>query len=308
MESSSLAFASACVSTTVVNNYKKMKEVLVIIFFGVFINSYSQNIKDFSPHYITGNSVNVRFEPNLGSEIYYQSNWGEQYLAKKINSDWYQIFGYEDEILYVSQKYLKPESEFIEEAKKVQLKNSKTELLLFKHYLRNENQKEAIKLVDKLINTPEEKTILIGFEQCDLVSHSAYKILKENLTNDNLRIQIHNKIQNQTILNLIELDQIEKLIKENKYQDASKKLNKILTETCEFLYLPIGCDYDADSKVYPQLRFKTLYFINYHLSEFEEKRETLKFLRAIRDYPINKKCKNMAQDIYTKLFYAWNID
>lgn len=291
-----------------------MKKTLwIVLLIAITFYSYAQDATDYASFYITGYDVNLRTTPNLESKVYEQANWGDRYLAKRYNKNWLQAYAWDDsQILYIHADYISNFEGFINKALKLNDRNPKTELLILEHYIENQEYDSAVYLAIKLINKSPDETIFTGFEHCELISHSAFQKVQKPKINQEKRSYINSrlkeKIENTIILNLIELSEIEDLIKNGYYAEADKRLNRILEIHSDNLQIQIACDYDAGSKFYPQIWFKNLYFINYHLMSDEGKGKVNNYLRnAITNWE-NGKQKEIAIDIQQKLSGIWQIN
>lgn len=275
---------------------------------------YSQSFDGYEKLFIVGDKVNVRDKSSLKSKVIFQLNWGDEVHAKKVNEEWYKFMSFDESSIYfIHSSYIKNKEAFIKLAMKREDRNSKTDLLLLQHFIDKEEFESALRISVKLINKLPEETILTGFEKCELVSYSALrKMTSSKLDIEKrqfIRKRLKSKVTNLTILNLLELGEIEELIRNKEYDLSNDKLNKILVKSSDNLFIEIACDYDLDSKVYPQVWFKNLYFINYQLSSRDKKNDIVRYLRKVRDdESINKRSRNMALDIYNKLFSLWKID
>lgn len=275
---------------------------------------FSQGIEGFESLYISGYKVNIREKPSLDAKVRFQANWGDEYLAIKVNDNWVKINSWDgSKYYYVHADYIKQKDEFFQAALNLEQRNPKTEILLIDYFLDLNKIEEATDIAIKWINKSPSETIYLGFEKCALVSLHAYLTISahelDSVSQYYLNKRLYKEVVNKKILNLIELKTIEQLIRNKAYQWANKKLFFILTNTSDDLRILNGCDYDSYGKTYPQVWFKNLFFINYHLSSLEERSEILNDLKAIiNDESLTEKSKSMAIDISSKLNFVWNID
>ena len=286
---------------------------IIALFFSTC--GFSQGIEGFEPYYITGYKVNVRKESGLDAKVRFQANWGDKFMAIKINENWTKVLSWdESKYYYVHSDYIKPKDEFFQAALHLEQRNPKTDILLIDHFLDQNKLQEATDIAIKWINKTPSETIYLGFEKCEQVSHLAYFTIAnsdlDSLSQDYVNQRLISEAKNLTILNLIELRLIEELIRKREYPRANDWLFHLLRNRAGNLYIKIACEYDYESKIYPQIWFKNLFFISYHLSSAEEQSEIRNNLKEIRDdESLSEQSRNMADDIFSKVILSiWKID
>jgi len=154
----------------------------IIYFFLVFINclAYSQP-SDFKSYYIIGDKVNIRGDTSLNSRVDFQAVFGEEFLAKKLNKDWYYLLDYEEEPVYVSSKFITGPKNFLKLAEARTKKNSPTLLSLLKIYKNSSQLTKAENLSIDIINNNRNHKYPNIKDNCPLLGEAAFNALVQRV-------------------------------------------------------------------------------------------------------------------------------
>ena len=153
-----------------------------------------------------------------------------------------------------------------------------------------------------MINNHQNEEVLVGFETCDLYGHFAYTTLINNIEykfKELLFTKLVKEVKDYKIKALILLEQAKYYTHKGKWKLAENNIIEIIENYSDHLFIPIPCDYDFDSKIYPLLNTKSLFFSIFYLKP-NGQTESMEKLRTLMKSE-NKATKAIAEDLYKNM-------
>lgn len=267
----------------------------------------AQNITFF----IVGDNVNVRPDTTFTSKNLFQVDQGKKYQGTKASNNWYSFtsdFHYETR--YISAKYVAEENNFYDLAEKRTEKKGNTKYELMLHYKINKQEDKAESLLFDIINENSRELISIGFEECDLLGTFSYIEMLLNKDgyldyNDvgvlNLIEKVIDKSQDSLITAMALLDKAKFSIRKCDLFETEETLFFILENYSDNLLIPIPCDYDLESKIYPKTKFKNLFLAMVYLMDKPEQQNTYERIKQFKESSKNIKTKEIAEELFLRL-------
>jgi len=285
-----------------------MRHFILLILTSVLIQiNCAQNITFF----IVGDNVNIRPDTTFTSNDLFQVDWGTKYQGTKTSNNWYSFTSYfHYETRYISAKYVAEENNFYDLAEKKIEKNGNTKYELMLHYKINQQEDKAESLLFDIINKNSRELITIGFEGCDLLGPFSY--VKMIMNNDkyldynnigalDLIEKVIDKSQDSIITAMALLDKAKFSIRKCELVETEETLFFLLENYSDNLNIPIPCDYDLDSKIYPKTKFKNLFLAMVYLMNKPEQQKTFERIEQLKENSKNIKTKQIAEDIFLSL-------
>jgi len=261
--------------------------------------------------FIIGDNVNVRSDTTFTSNNIYQVNWGTKYQGIKVSNKWYSfIADFHLETKYISSEYVADKKLFYDLAERKMEKNGNTKYELLLHYKIDGQVDKAESLLFDIINENSRELIGFGFEDCELLGPYAYVTMLVNQDgyldyNNKSALDIIEKVidksQDSIITALALLDKAKFCLRKGKLIETKETLFFLLENYSDNLVIPIPCDYDLDSKIYPRTKFKNLFLAMAYLMDKPEQQNTFEKIEQIKEMSNNIKTKEIAKDIYFKL-------
>jgi tetratricopeptide (TPR) repeat protein len=292
-----------------------MRTILVIAF--VLFSSvtlYAQSERQ--RFYITGDRVNVRAEPSLQSQIRYQVHWGMTFWGHQVSPEWHMFENiYAGGQLYVASRYVASEADFCQIAKKKPTQNGKVKLELLRCYRHAQAFEAAEDLSFDLINNHMNEEIVeaVDSESCALYGEAAYFTMIGEDEAAPYVLEYTQKVieqsQDPVILALAHYQQARYYALHGNLEQAEELLFTIITDYPEYLVIPLPCDYDFDSKIFPLRHLKSLFFGVFTLQERGQAETTLNRLNDLLEHSENSVTRALVQDIQYRLFGSfWEYD
>ena len=285
-----------------------MRTILITIIISIIaFESDAQKMTFF----IIGDNVNVRPDTTFTSTNTFQVNWGMKYQGSKVSDNWYSFVGVlNHEPKYIYAKYVLEENEFYKLAEEKSNKNGRIKYELLLHYKKSNHIEKAETLLIDIINNHSRELIMIGFESCDLLGPKSYiAMLKNNegyvnYGDINALALINNVIEksNDSLMTAIAMiDKVKFSLRNGNLMKAKEILFQILLNYSNNLIIPIPCDYDLESKIYPKNKLVNLFLSISCIVDKPKQHEIFEKINELRENSTNQKTKDLALVIYMRL-------
>ncbi len=285
-----------------------MRHIFILIITSLFIKT---NCAQKITFFIIGDNVNIRQDTTFTSKNIFQVNWGTKYQGVKVSGNWYSFFNeFHSETRYMSAKYVVEEDEFYNLAEEKSNKNGRTKYELLLHYKKNNSRGKAESLLIDIINNNSRELIMMGFENCDLLGPKSYiTMLKNNEGYVNYEDSDSFALTNNVIENskdslitaIAMIDKVKFSVRNGNLLKAEELLFQILLNFPQNLIIPIPCDYDLESKIYPKKKLINLFLSISSIVDKPKQQEIFEKINELRENSTYQETKNLAQDIYRRL-------
>lgn len=227
-----------------------------------------------STFYVISNNVNFEDDTTSTTKSKSPLNWGTKLQLKKISINWYAKYDpYIPDYYYINAKYLADYDSFISKAKTLENPNSVTKYELMKFFLDEDSSIIALKYFEDIVNNHAYEPYSVFRESCPLIGTITFYTFCERKSNKAQAYESIIKVSKDSlILSLTYLAKGQLALKSGNLLDAENIYFKIMEDYSNHLFVPLECDYDYESKIYPRLHLKDQLLTLYAQADLDQQR------------------------------------